>query len=59
MKMDPKLEGGNWGKHLDLVSLKPVSALCAENRIDKTILKVLFIHRYIPMRYFSFIGIYL
>ena len=38
MKMDPKLEGGNWGKHLDLVSLKPVSALCAENRIDKAIL---------------------
>ena len=38
--MDPKLEGGNWGKHLDLVSLKPVSALCAENRIDKAILKI-------------------
>ena len=35
MKMDPKLGGGNWGEHLDLVSLKPVSAFCAENSIDK------------------------
>ena len=39
MKIHPKLGGGKWGEHLDLDSLKPVSALCAENRIDKAIIK--------------------